>query len=213
LIPEPRFLQVCVDSHHAKLGKHGGIISRAQRSCGCCVAGFRGSLKQQPGGDEITYLGELFALLHEQLDLVRIKSTNGFFRGCFLCNIATSPASGDLAVRDVLVTWEEVSLQVLRRTRGEARARSGDPWTLRLKRVRGKVGDDMIERVSTQQLFDLLEVAQRGRGAGACRRLARIMRELGWTAVRVRDLTRGGYKEQVRGYCRDPQSRHEFHHN
>lgn len=30
-----------------------------------------------------------------------------------------------------------------------------------------------------------------------------VMRELGWTPVRVRDLTRGGYKEQVRGYCRD----------
>ena len=29
------------------------------------------------------------------------------------------------------------------------------------------------------------------------------MSELGWTAVRVRDLTRGGYKEQVRGYCRE----------
>jgi hypothetical protein len=28
------------------------------------------------------------------------------------------------------------------------------------------------------------------------------MAELGWTAVRVRDLTRGGYKEQVRGYVR-----------
>jgi hypothetical protein len=28
------------------------------------------------------------------------------------------------------------------------------------------------------------------------------MAELGWTAVRARDLTRGGYKEQVRGYCR-----------
>lgn len=27
------------------------------------------------------------------------------------------------------------------------------------------------------------------------------MRELGWTPVRVRDLTRGDYKEQVRGYA------------
>ena len=26
--------------------------------------------------------------------------------------------------------------------------------------------------------------------------------ELGWAAVRVRDLTRGGYKENVRGYVR-----------
>ena len=29
------------------------------------------------------------------------------------------------------------------------------------------------------------------------------MAALGWTAVGVRDLTRGGYKEQVRGYVRD----------
>ena len=29
---------------------------------------------------------------------------------------------------------------------------------------------------------------------------------LGWSAVRVRDLTRGGYKEQVRGYCRDARN-------
>jgi hypothetical protein len=79
-----------------------------------------------------------------------------------------------------------------------------DPWRLRLERVRGKVGDDGIERISTQTLFDHLEVLQRSRGAGACRRLARIMRDLGWTPVRVRDLTCGGYKEQIRGYCRDP---------
>jgi hypothetical protein len=94
-------------------------------------------------------------------------------------------------------------IQVLRQTRNEALARPADPWTLRLERVRGNVGEDGLERISTQAAFDLLEVAQRGRGAGACRRLATVMRDLGWTAVRVRDLTRGGYKEQVRGYCRD----------
>ena len=78
-----------------------------------------------------------------------------------------------------------------------------DVWLLRLERVRGKVGDDGIERISTQTLFDHLEVPQRSRGAGASRRLAGLMRQLGWSAVRVRDLTRGGYLEQVRGYCRD----------
>jgi hypothetical protein len=83
----------------------------------------------------------------------------------------------------------------------------GDPWRLRLERVRGKIGDDGIERISTQTLFDCLEVFQRSRGAGACRRLAKVMRDLGWPPVRVRDLTRGGYKEQVRGYCRDPGGR------
>ena len=32
---------------------------------------------------------------------------------------------------------------------------------------------------------------------------ARVMRELGWTAVRVRDLLRRGYKDKARGYCRN----------
>jgi hypothetical protein len=81
--------------------------------------------------------------------------------------------------------------------------RTADPWQVRLERVRGRVGDDGIERVSTQTLFDYLEVFQPSRGPGASRRLAKIMRDLGWTPVRVRDLTCGGYKEQVRGYCRD----------
>ncbi|QOZ23132.1 hypothetical protein XH93_05260 [Bradyrhizobium sp. CCBAU 51753] len=77
-----------------------------------------------------------------------------------------------------------------------------DPWRLRLERVRGKVGFDGLERISTQTLLDLLEVPQRERAAGAYRHLAKLMSELGWTAVRVRDFTRGGYKEQVRGYVR-----------
>jgi hypothetical protein len=89
----------------------------------------------------------------------------------------------------------------LRRAQAEAEALV-DPWRLRLERVRGKIGDDGIERISTQTLFDHLEVFQRSRGAGACRRLAQVMRDLGWTSVRVRDLTRGGYTEQVRGYAR-----------
>ena len=55
--------------------------------------------------------------------------------------------------------------------------------------------------------MDILEVHQRQRTAGSYRHLATLMAELGWTAVRVRDLTRGGYKEQVRGYVRDA-SRH-----
>jgi hypothetical protein len=59
-----------------------------------------------------------------------------------------------------------------------------------------------LERISSQKLLDILEVEQRKRIAGAYRQLAKVMAELGWTAVRVRDLTRGGYKEQVRGYVR-----------
>jgi hypothetical protein len=77
-----------------------------------------------------------------------------------------------------------------------------DPWLAPLQRVRGKIGDDGLERVSSQSLLDMLEVPQHNRTAGTYRRLAKLMAELDWMAVRVRDLTRGGYKEQVRGYVR-----------
>jgi hypothetical protein len=91
------------------------------------------------------------------------------------------------------------------RIRDEMRTQSAqqaDPWRLRLERARGKVGDDAVERVSTQALFDLLEVAQRSRNAGAARRLAKIMRELGWHPIKARGMTPGGFTDQVRGYAR-----------
>ena len=95
-----------------------------------------------------------------------------------------------------------------------AAAESADPWRLRLERVRGKVDFyDRLERISSQTLLDLLEVPQRNRTAGTFRRLSKLITELGWTAVRVRDLTRGGYKEQVRGYCRNPQDRQPIKHS
>jgi hypothetical protein len=78
-----------------------------------------------------------------------------------------------------------------------------DPWKMRLERLHAAVGFDGLERISTQKLMDILEVPQRQRTAGSYRHLAKLMGELGWTAVRVRDFTRGGYKEQVRGYVRD----------
>ncbi len=93
-------------------------------------------------------------------------------------------------------------LERLREARAELEA-PADPWLAPLHRVRGKVEFDGQERVSSQMLLDVLEVPQRSRTAGTYRRLAKLMAELGWTAVRVRDLTRGGYKEQVRGYVRN----------
>jgi hypothetical protein len=98
-------------------------------------------------------------------------------------------------------------LSDLRREEAQLAAAAIDPWQLTLERVRGKVEYDGLERISSQTLLDLLEVPQHDRRAGTFRRLAKVMAELGWTAVRVRDLTRGGYKEQVRGYCRDARDR------
>jgi hypothetical protein len=83
-----------------------------------------------------------------------------------------------------------------------------DPWRLTLSRARGEIGFDRLERISSQRLLDILGIEQRQRTAGTYRHLATLMAELGWTAVRVRDLTRGGYKEQVRGYVRPARVAH-----
>ena len=95
----------------------------------------------------------------------------------------------------------------LRAAEAELAKRSDEhPWKLRLERVQGKTDYDGITRVSTQTLLDLLEIPQDQRRPGTYRVLAKLMAELGWTAVRVRDRTRGGYLEQVRGYCRDARN-------
>jgi len=85
----------------------------------------------------------------------------------------------------------------------EAGARDADPWRLPLERLHGQIGDDGIERLTTQAVLDVLEIPQRNRRAGTYRRLAKLMAEAGWTAVRVRGMTRGAYLEQVRGFARD----------
>ena len=94
-------------------------------------------------------------------------------------------------------------IQMLRETRTQAVAGAKEPWRLRLERVRGRVDTDCIERISTQALFDILEVPQRSRSAGTCRRLAKLMRELGWSPIKTRGLNQAGFREQVRGYARD----------
>lgn len=94
-------------------------------------------------------------------------------------------------------------IRTLEVARERARASLPDRWRPPLERAHGKVGDDGIERISTQALLDLVEVPQRNRGAGAYRRLAALMRELGWTPIKARGLTRGGFRDQVRGYARD----------
>jgi hypothetical protein len=94
----------------------------------------------------------------------------------------------------------------LKQVRDEMRAKQSDPWHVRLEAVRGKIGDDGVERVATHTLFEILEIPQRSRTAAAGRRLAEIMRGLGWSPTRARGLTPTGLKDQVRGYARDRES-------
>ena len=84
-------------------------------------------------------------------------------------------------------------------------ARNADPWLCTLARLKGKIDlVDGLERISSQKILDLLEVPQQNRRAPAYRKIAKLMTELGWSAIRVRDLTGRGFREQVRGYCRQP---------
>jgi hypothetical protein len=84
-------------------------------------------------------------------------------------------------------------------------ATAADPWALPIARLKGQVGADGVERISTQAVLDILEVAQKDRKRSTFTRLSKLMREAGWVPIRARDLTRGGgaKKDQARGYARD----------
>jgi hypothetical protein len=93
-------------------------------------------------------------------------------------------------------------LEEVEQIRARVERHDSDPWSRKLERMRGRTGDDGIERLSTQAIFDLLEVPQRCRGSGAGRRLAKLMVAAGWSPIRVRGLSRGTHREQIRGYTR-----------
>jgi hypothetical protein len=114
------------------------------------------------------------------------------------------PVCGDGSETNEALPWSNLMsfISSLKEARKKVQARK-DPWHLRLEGVRGKKWDDGIERISTQTVFDILEVPHRSRTAGACRRLAKLMRELGWSPIKARGLTPGGFRDQVRGYARD----------
>jgi hypothetical protein len=77
-----------------------------------------------------------------------------------------------------------------------------DSWTLALRKIKGRVGQDGIERISTTDVFDTLEVPIGARSAQTVR-LSRVMRQLGWQNIRARGLNPGSYRDRVRGYARE----------
>jgi hypothetical protein len=95
-------------------------------------------------------------------------------------------------------------VDMLRATAQQARQqRTAHPWAAPIERLKGKIGSDGVERISTQAVFDVIGVPQCERSAVACSALAKLMMGAGWTAVRFRGITRGGYLDQVRGYARE----------
>ena len=83
----------------------------------------------------------------------------------------------------------------LHQARAELGERSADPWRKKLEgAVRG------IEAISTAALLDLLRVPAT---TGTARRLAKIMRSMGFIPLKSRRLMPGGYRDTVtRGWMR-----------
>jgi hypothetical protein len=77
-----------------------------------------------------------------------------------------------------------------------------DPWEAALRKLKGRIGHDGVERVSTHDVFDVLEVPMRRRPSETIR-LSRVMRKLGWSNIRARGLNPGSYRDRVRGYARE----------
>jgi hypothetical protein len=77
-----------------------------------------------------------------------------------------------------------------------------DPWEPALRRLKGRVGHDGVERVSTADVFDHLEVPMPRRPSQTVR-LSRLMRRLGWQNIRARGLNPGSYRDRVRGFARE----------
>jgi hypothetical protein len=83
-------------------------------------------------------------------------------------------------------------------------ANAEDPWTPTLRKIKGKVGHDGVERIATTDVFDILEVPMGARSAHTVR-LSRVMHQLGWQNIRARGLNPGSYRDRVRGYAREVQ--------
>ena len=81
-------------------------------------------------------------------------------------------------------------------------AGAADPWEPTLRKIKGKIGKDGIERISTTDVFDELEVPMRRRPSLTVR-LSRVMRRLGWKNIRARGLNPGSYRDRVRGFARE----------
>jgi hypothetical protein len=94
-------------------------------------------------------------------------------------------------------------LQSLRAGAATKRHRGAEhPWLVKLRKLKGRVGHDGVERVSTSDVFDVLEIPMRRRPSETIQ-LSRLMRALGWSPIRARGLYPGSYRDRVRGYARE----------
>ena len=101
-----------------------------------------------------------------------------------------------------MVMEDRSFLQTLRHAADAVRTTKEDPWEPALRKLKGRIGVDGVERVSTTDVFDALEIPMRRRASQTVR-LSRVMRRLCWANIRARGLNPGSYRDRVRGYARE----------
>ena len=58
-----------------------------------------------------------------------------------------------------------------------------DPWTTPLRKIRGQIGHDRVERIATDAVFEHLDLPRLQRTPEAAKRVKLLMIGLGWTPV------------------------------
>ena len=80
-----------------------------------------------------------------------------------------------------------------------------DPWAAILANIRGQVGHDGLERISTDAVLEKIGVPPFKRTPDAQKRLKLLMIDMNWVPVRSRHVTSRGRAGRVRGYARIKQ--------
>jgi len=97
----------------------------------------------------------------------------------------------------------QISWSFLERLReAKSKIEPFDRLTESLRSLNGCVGSDGIERISSEAVFEALEVPPFKRTPEAAKRIKLSMSKLGWTSVRARLVTSRGRAARVRGYAR-----------
>jgi hypothetical protein len=89
----------------------------------------------------------------------------------------------------------------------EQAQRRKEPWFDILEHIGGQIDRAGVERISTGHVLDLLRIPMARRTPQMFSRLTATMRTLGWAPCRMRDFNAGGYREQLRGFCREAKLR------
>jgi hypothetical protein len=77
-----------------------------------------------------------------------------------------------------------------------------DPWLTPIESLKGELGRDGVERLSTVAVFDAIGIPPFERTPAAGSRLKALMERYGWAAVRQISLTPSGSAARLRGYAR-----------